>query len=294
MRLDWMWRPGVGRSGTQRRALALLALVVVAVAGYAMVLTTAELAAIPTEQIFEAASASPRRVNLYLEPISVDPVSQAMQVRVDASPGPGLRGARPDAPDRDLTLTLSSGDAVEVLTFRANERMGPASFRPDLQEGRIIDYPLDRYRVALRVQAFEGPAPVPVRITAWEGVLGYAIRSTRNDGENEGDVTLRFAVRRTPAQVFFAIAAYAAMAVMTCASLAVSFSTFLGRKKAEATLIGALAALVFALPVLRNALPSAPPLGVLADLAVFFWAELAAVISLALLVLSWARQDAPR
>jgi Domain of unknown function (DUF4436) len=44
-----------------------------------------------------------------------------------------------------------------------------------------------------------------------------------------------------------------------------------------------------ALPVLRNALPGAPPLGVRADMFVFLWTELAAVIALGFVVFSWAR-----
>ena len=47
-------------------------------------------------------------------------------------------------------------------------------------------------------------------------------------------------------------------------------------------MIGALAAIAFALPVLRNALPGSPPLGVTADMWVFLWTELAAVLALAL------------
>jgi hypothetical protein len=54
-------------------------------------------------------------------------------------------------------------------------------------------------------------------------------------------------------------------------------------------LVGALAAIVFALPVVRNALPGSPPLGVEADLWVFLWTELAAVLALALQVFKWAK-----
>jgi hypothetical protein len=43
------------------------------------------------------------------------------------------------------------------------------------------------------------------------------------------------------------------------------------------------------MPVLRNALPGAPPLGVRADMFVFLWAEVAAVIGIALVTLDWAR-----
>jgi hypothetical protein len=41
--------------------------------------------------------------------------------------------------------------------------------------------------------------------------------------------------------------------------------------------------------VLRNALPGSPPLGVAADIWVFLWTELAAVLALALLVFKWAK-----
>ncbi|MBV9250167.1 MAG: DUF4436 family protein [Acetobacteraceae bacterium] len=55
-----------------------------------------------------------------------------------------------------------------------------------------------------------------------------------------------------------------------------------------------MAALVFALPALRNNIPGEPPLGVWGDIAVFLWAELAAVIASGLVVLSWVRQTGSR
>ena len=78
------------------------------------------------------------------------------------------------------------------------------------------------------------------------------------------------------------------MVVLACCAL-VGIATFAGVRQAEATLIGALAAIAFALPVLRNALPGSPPLGVQADVWVFLWTELAVVLALALLVFRWAR-----
>jgi hypothetical protein len=81
------------------------------------------------------------------------------------------------------------------------------------------------------------------------------------------------------------------MIVLGCCALAVGILVFFGAKRAEATLIGALGAIVFTLPALRNILPGAPPLGVRADLLVFLWTELAAAIALALLVVSWSRAE---
>jgi Domain of unknown function (DUF4436) len=58
------------------------------------------------------------------------------------------------------------------------------------------------------------------------------------------------------------------------------------------TLVGALGAMIFALPAVRNALPGAPPLDVRADILIFFWAELGAIIALCLFITAWARQGA--
>ena len=79
--------------------------------------------------------------------------------------------------------------------------------------------------------------------------------------------------------------------MMTCA-LIIGSLVFLGVRKIEPTLVSALGAIIFALPALRNAIPGAPPLGVRADVLVFFWAELGAVIGLCLFIAAWAREGA--
>ena len=66
--------------------------------------------------------------------------------------------------------------------------------------------------------------------------------------------------------------------------------TFVGARKVEATLLGALGAMVFAVPALRNVLPGAPPLGVRADAFVFLWVQLAVILGLTLFVATWARR----
>jgi hypothetical protein len=127
------------------------------------------------------------------------------------------------------------------------------------------------------------------KVTVWEGVLGFHLRSTQHAGSGPGEVRLSLEIRRSGAFTLFAFAAYGAMIVLGCCAFAIGLVTFVDARRAEATLIGALAAIAFALPVLRNALPGAPPLGVRADMFVFLWTELAAVIGLGLVTLDWAR-----
>jgi hypothetical protein len=74
--------------------------------------------------------------------------------------------------------------------------------------------------------------------------------------------------------------------------LVIGTLVFVGVRRIEVTLVGALGAMIFALPAVRNALPGAPPLGVRADILIFFWAELGAIIALCLFITAWARQGA--
>ncbi|MFY9817677.1 MAG: DUF4436 family protein, partial [Pseudolabrys sp.] len=104
------------------------------------------------------------------------------------------------------------------------------------------------------------------------------------------ELQLQFAISRTGAVSFFGLAIYSAMLVMMVCALTISSLVFLGVRRIEVTLIGALGAMIFALPALRNALPGARPLGVRADILIFFWAELGAVIALCLFISAWARQ----
>ena len=81
------------------------------------------------------------------------------------------------------------------------------------------------------------------------------------------------------------------MIVMMFCALVIGTLVFVGVRRIEVTLVGARRD-DFALPAVRNALPGAPPLGVRADILIFFWAELGAIIALCLFITAWARQGA--
>jgi Domain of unknown function (DUF4436) len=160
-----------------------------------------------------------------------------------------------------------------------------------LNEGSVAHYPLDAYSARLGVQLLDNKSllRLPARVTMWEGVLGYSLQTTSQSGPEPNDIQLTTTIMRSGAFALFALCAYGAMLVLGCCALAIGALTFTDVRSPEATLIGALAAITFALPVLRNALPGSPPLGVTADMWVFLWTELAAVLSLALVVFKWAK-----
>jgi hypothetical protein len=215
-----------------------------------------------------------------------------MQVRAYLEPSVSSSGEHFAAADRELTLLITHDRTVEKIKLAGNDHLASALFEVDLSEGSVAHYPLDSYRVKLGIQVFEGKTAaikLPARVTVWEGVLGYELHSTGQSGADPERIQLKLDIVRSGAFALFALAAYGAMVVLGGCALAIGILTFVDVRRPEATLIGALAAIAFALPVLRNALPGSPPLGIQADMFVFLWTELVAVISLALLVYKWAR-----
>src|SRR5262249_42692325 len=149
-----------------------------------------------------------------------------------------------------------------------------ANFEVDLNEGNVAHYPLDGYRANLTVQLFKGEngsIKLPARVTVWQGVLGYIVRSSGQPGSDPNEVQITIDIARSGAFALFALCAYGAMVVLATCALTIGILTFIDVRRPEPTLIGALAAITFALPVLRNALPGSPPLGVRADMFIFLW-----------------------
>lgn len=280
-----MRRPAflAGRPAGGRHWLIAAACAAAAIGAYAGLAVALMPAAAPREQSFAAAPGAPPLL-VYVDVLGVDPVREAMQVRLGFTvPDP--------PPGDDLTVQLDDGAYRQILVLRAGAPSPPVPLEVSLAGGTINRYPFDRYRAALRVMAAAGTggAPVPVAATVWEGVADWNVTSAAEGGARQDGIGLRFAVGRPAASETLAVAIYGAMLLVGCAALGIPLLVLTGVRKVEATMTGALAGMVFALPVLRRVLPGAPPIGVRADLLVFLWAELAAVIGLALFVFAWAR-----
>ena len=276
--------------------VAIGTIAILLIVGYVSLLRYFHVSEMPVERDLGAKSAVGPIPQIYIEPISIDALNAAMQMRVTFAPSGLLYGERLAPTARRLRLVITHDKGVEELAVEANARPPTASFEVNLNGGSVADYPFDSYRADLRVQLLEDASQnidearqLEAKVTVWEGVLGFHLRSAEHSGSVPGEVKLSIEIRRGGALILFALGAYSAMVVLGCCALAIGLITFVDVRRAEATLIGAIAAIAFAMPVLRNALPGAPPLGVRADMYVFLWSELAAVIGLARVTLDWAR-----
>jgi hypothetical protein len=273
------------------RLLAVGACLLALTAGYILLLRHFNVSDLPSERYFGAVDAVEPAGEVYLEPISIDALNQAMQMRAYLSPSTPESKDAHGAPSRDLTLLVTHDKTVEEVKLAAADHIASSTFEIDLNDGSVAHYPLDVYRARYGVQLLDGKSSLrlPARVTIWEGVLGYNLHTTSEPQADPQDVELTTTIARGGAFSLFGLCAYAAMVVLGCCAVVVGVLTFTDMRPAEAGLIGSLAAIAFALPVLRNALPGSPPLGIQADMWVFLWAELAAVLALALVVFKWAR-----
>lgn len=297
---DWAIRVRFYSNAPGVRLAAIGTIAIFLLVGYISLLRYFHVSEMPVERDLGAKSAVGSTPQIYIQPVSIDAFNDAMQMRVTFAPNGTLYGERLAPTERRLRLVITHDRAVEEIKVEPNDRPPTTSFEIDLNGGSVADYPLDSYRADLRVQLLEDavPAvneakPLAAKVTVWEGALGFHLSSAEHAASVPGEIKLSIEIRRGGAFILFAFAAYGAMVVLGCCALAIGLITFIGARRAEATLIGAIAAIAFAMPVLRNALPGAPPLGVRADMFVFLWTIVAAVIGLALVTLDWA-QTGPR
>ncbi len=296
---------GVPENGLKRRpsrltqrAIALAVLIGFWAIAYGAILTRFDLSKAPGEVEFGAASAQ-APVRLYLQPIGIDPVNDALQIRISVIPDPASPEVASTIAGQNFLLNIRRGKQVERVEIKAGQPLPEVTYDFDLDGGDIRDYPLDRYVSDMTLVAStpgeNGAGRVlPIRATIWEGLLGFQFKTRLAPARHPGELALQFRIRRTDATLFFGLAIYGAMLIMALCALTIGSLVFVGLRRIEVTLVGALGAMIFALPALRNTLPGSPPLGVRADILVFFWAELGAIIAICLLVVAWARHGDKR
>jgi hypothetical protein len=263
---------------------------------YALLFLAIGRASAPAESTF-VSGGTMRPLYVYVELISMSAARGVAQIRFSFANDRGDHGTRfSGTPDRDVLIDVSDGDTEQRIRLRNGELMQALDFPADL-DGSVGSYPVDRYSTALYLRAYEGQRAdaarvIPLHVTIWEGLDDWQATATER-ADNPG-AYIALSVRRATPIVFFGLVIYLVMALIASSSLVIGSLVFLRRRKVEATLTGALAAMLFALPAMREVLPGAPPLGVAADILVFLWAEVAVAVGLSLFVWTWATGDVAR
>ena len=143
-----------------RRLVAVGTIIAGLAIAYVIVVHYFHVSELPGERHFGAAGSGSETAQIYIEPVSIDALSDAMQMRVSLAPSRTLYGERHAPTERSLRLVITHDKAVEEIKIAANNRVPTATFKVDLNDGSIADYPLDSYRADLRVQLFEEATPL--------------------------------------------------------------------------------------------------------------------------------------
>ena len=174
------------------------------------------------------------RLHIYVQPLSVDPVNESMQIRVTVMPGRDKGGDEIiPTPSRDLTLTFRHGKTAERIEVRANQPFPAETISVDLSEGSVRDYPFDTFRTALaflcqdKAEAESGSSGlVPTHVTVWEGILGHQVDALQRSESRAGEIRMELRIRRSGAVRFFSSAVYCAMTVIALCSLTIGLLLF--------------------------------------------------------------------
>jgi hypothetical protein len=168
------------------------------------------------------------------------------------------------------SVVLPKGDAVPVI----EQRFGLV--------GIPTDYPFDSYTafMALSVVADDGTV-LPTTLTVFNTDSFFRIDLAKDTDVTDDGVDANLYLKRSTPTVVFSVFVMVLMLGLAAAAVTAAYYALRWRRGLVLPACSMMAAILFALIPLRNAVPGSPPIGSLIDFASFFIAE--AVISMALI-----------
>ncbi|MEV7774652.1 DUF4436 family protein [Kitasatospora sp. NPDC086791] len=192
-------------------------------------------------------------------------------------------------PAQDVVLETTSLEQT-TLTYPAGRQIASTAVAFNLVDGRVTDYPFDRYDAPIGFRATAGGRTVPVVIGILEGDPFFAFRQASVDTE-DGGIAVTERISRSRSTFILAWFMMLAMWALALAVLLAAWLIVRQRRGIVWPALGWMAATLFALVGMRNAAPGNPPIGSLLDYAAFFWAELLVAVGLTTVVVRGARVE---
>lgn len=285
--------------------VGLIVLIVFAIA-YTQILSGFQREEASTRTSFSTAgSENPDHLAIDVKLLSVDPVKGDLVARLEFTPVGALADpAHVSASVKPLVIDLNSSAGKAQLAFKKGERLTPTDVTFNLyptENQSVANYPFDAHIAALQIFA-QSPsggkdgAPVeyeaiPVAVNYTGALTGYKIDAAESQDKEVGYAEIDMQVSRSAIVVAFAVFVMILKWLLALGALFVMLSVTVHGRKVELAMFSWLAALLFALPPLRNVMPAVPPIGTLSDFLSFFWAEGIVALSLALIVFTWLRRS---
>ncbi|WP_026422274.1 DUF4436 family protein [Actinokineospora inagensis] len=228
------------------------------------------------------------RVSVKVTLLTINADDNAYKVRVDARPEGRYRN--PDgslATPLRFTLDEIGGNHTTEL---AEGQWMPLREATLTAEGDTSLYPFDTHHIPLEVAITDPKGdPVPITIDLRAGLHDWKATATPLPDTHIGDVRLEMTATRSAPIITFALGLMLVLVLLVVVTVGMVTRAVATHKIGFPTL-ASLAALLFAIPGIRNSMPDTPPVGTLSDFIVFFWALLTVAICMSLASLAWLRQ----
>lgn len=171
-------------------------------------------------------------------------------------------------------------------------------------EGRLSSYPFDHYdakftmfvnppigsELADHLQCVGICDFLPTLVHLRGGDQGYQV-DIKPAAYQQYEHGVRVRIHRGASTLFFAIFVMVLMWAIALAAVAMAVMLILLKREIGAGVLGYLAAVLFAFPAIRDALPGIPSLGTWFDYLAFFWAETIVAIVLVVLAVLWVLRE---
>jgi hypothetical protein len=263
-------------TGARTIAVAALLLILVVAGSLSMYFPTRTT---QTETTAWGAVDNPNRVDITAWITKVDPAAGTVTVTTRVE---GPSGSLSD----DQGYFLFDADLYNLTALQSRSiHMAKDDFPPVVEQrfqlnGMATDYPFDHYNAALSYVVMGGPNhdPLPIAVTLYSTDPFFVITPSAGTTPEGVDIDLHFR-RSSPTLVYASFV----MVLMLGLAVAAGTAAYYALKRRKGLLFPAcsmMAAMLFALVPLRNAVPGSPPIGSAIDFGSFFIAAITIAISL--------------
>jgi len=190
---------------------------------------------------------------------------------------------------KDVTVELDPGTGLTSHVFKAATPLIPWTVHVNADSGDILDYPFDSYGIDFDIEAKAGNAPLQLKTGITH--VPHGLQATHTEtAASDGGSNVVIQLRRTPTMIFVALLSTISLFLVTLAACNVAWQVARNGRSIEFSMMIWVAALLFVIPTVRNAMPGSVPPGALIDFAIFFWLQIATVGAMASLVWTWTRR----
>jgi len=254
-------------------------------------------------------------MEIYVDVVDIDPIKGEVKMRLDFTSSGELTNNGGATPNKKLKLYVNNNVGSQEYNFDPDKLISPIEITTSMHDGRVADYPFDSHKAELllilttprelpdslrktdslsasiqdSLLALSAEIPVDIKLEFNGAINGINLSAYEQDLEYEGMAIklVNMDINRAKSVKGFSLFIMCSMIAITLILLILIYSIIFSKRKVGLELFAFAAALLFALPALRDVQPGVPSIGSLIDFIAFFWAEGISAILLIISAIIW-------